>query len=89
MANIKQQVRRNRRTEKQTERNVQYRSTVKRLYRRVDEALEAGNQEEADARSRELESLLDKAADKGVVHKNTAARRKSRLARRLAAGSGS
>lgn len=68
---------------------MQYRSTVKRLYRRVDEALEAGNQEEADARSRELESLLDKAADKGVVHKNTAARRKSRLARRLAAGSGS
>ncbi len=85
MANIKQQVKRNRRTTKQSERNVRYRSTLKRLYRRVDEALEAGNQDEADARSRELEKLLDKAADKGVIHKNTAARRKNRLARRRAA----
>ena len=62
---------------------------MKRLYRRVDEALEAGNQEEADARSLELERLLDRAADKGVVHKNTAARRKQRLARRRAASSSS
>jgi small subunit ribosomal protein S20 len=87
LANIKQQIRRNRRTITQQERNVRYRSTMKRLYRRVDEALEAGNQEEADARSLELERLLDRAADKGVVHKNTAARRKQRLARRRAAGS--
>lgn len=81
MANIKQQVKRNRRTEKQSERNVRYRSRMKRLYRRVDEALAEGDQETADARSRELEQLLDRAADKGVVHRNAAARRKARLAR--------
>lgn len=81
MANIKQQIKRNKRSLKQHERNLRYRSTMKTLFRRVDEAFTAGDTEAAEARAAELEKLVDKAADKGVIHRNTAARRKSRLAR--------
>ena len=84
MANIKQQIKRNRRSLKQQERNVRYRSTIKTLMRRVDEARRAGDAEAASARSAELISLIDRAAGKGVIHRNTAARRKRRIALMLA-----
>jgi len=84
VANIKQQIKRNRRSLKQHERNTQYRSTIKTLMRRVDEAHREGDADAAAARSAELVSLIDRAAGKGVIHRNTAARRKRRLALMLA-----
>jgi small subunit ribosomal protein S20 len=81
LANIAQQKKRNRRSLKQRERNLQYRSTIKTLFRRVDDALAKDDRETVDARSRELEKLIDRAAAEGVIHPNNAARKKSRVAR--------
>jgi small subunit ribosomal protein S20 len=81
LANIAQQKKRNRRSLKQRERNLRYRSTIKTLFRRVDEALAKDDRETVDARSRELEKLIDRAAAEGVIHPNNAARKKSRVAR--------
>ena len=81
MANIAQQKKRNRRSLKQRERNLRYRSTIKTLFRRVDDALAADDRETVEARSRELEKLIDRAAAEGVIHRNNAARKKSRVAR--------
>ncbi len=81
MANIAQQKKRNRRSIKQHERNLRYRSTIKTLFRRVDDALARDDRETVEARSRELEKLIDRAAAEGVIHRNNAARKKSRVAR--------
>jgi small subunit ribosomal protein S20 len=81
LANIAQQKKRNRRSIKQHERNLRYRSTIKTLFRRVDDALAKDDRETVDARSRELEKLIDRAAAEGVIHPNNAARKKSRVAR--------
>ena len=81
MANIAQQKKRNRRSLKQRERNLRYRSTIKTLFRRVDDALARDDRETVEARSRELERLIDRAAAEGVIHRNNAARKKSRVAR--------
>ena len=81
MANIAQQKKRNRRSLKQHERNLRYRSTIKTLFRRVDDALARDDRETVEARSRELERLIDRAAAEGVIHRNNAARKKSRVAR--------
>ena len=79
MANIKQQKKRNRRSLEQRERNLRYRSTIKTLFRRLGDAADAG--EDVGGRARELEHLIDRAAAEGVIHRNNAARKKSRLAR--------
>ena len=79
MANIKQQKKRNRRSLEQRDRNLRYRSTIKTLIRRLDEAADGG--EDVDVRARELEHLIDRAAAEGVIHRNNAARKKSRVAR--------
>jgi small subunit ribosomal protein S20 len=79
VANIKQQKKRNRRSLEQRDRNLRYRSTIKTLIRRLDEAAEGG--EDVDTRARELEHLIDRAAAEGVIHRNNAARKKSRVAR--------
>ena len=81
MANIKQQKKRNRRSLTQRERNLRYRSTIKTLFRRLDEAAESGDGAQIAERARELEHLIDRAAAEGVIHRNNAARKKSRLAR--------
>jgi small subunit ribosomal protein S20 len=81
LANIAQQKKRNRRSLKQRERNLRYRSTIKTLFRRVDDALTADDREAVEARSKELERLIDRAAAEGVIHPNNAARKKSRVAR--------
>jgi small subunit ribosomal protein S20 len=79
VANIKQQKKRNRRSLQQRERNLRYRSTIKTLFRRLDDAAESG--EDLAARARELEHLIDRAAAEGVIHRNNAARKKGRVAR--------
>lgn len=84
MANIKQQKKRILISERQRQRNLRYRSTIKTLFRRLDETVAAGGDDVAD-RARELEHLIDRAAAEGVIHKNNAARKKSRVARLAAA----
>jgi small subunit ribosomal protein S20 len=81
VANIKQQKKRNRRALQQRERNLRYRSTIKTLFRRLDDAVESGAGDEIGESARELEHLIDRAAAEGVIHRNTAARKKSRVAR--------
>jgi small subunit ribosomal protein S20 len=81
VANIKQQKKRNRRALEQRERNLRYRSTIKTLFRRLDDAAEGGDDAQIEERARELEHLIDRAAAEGVIHRNNAARKKSRVAR--------
>ncbi|HEX2029889.1 MAG TPA: 30S ribosomal protein S20 [Actinomycetota bacterium] len=82
MANIKSQIKRNRQNERRRERNVAVRSRLKTEAKKVARAAEAGDSEAAATQARLTARLLDKAASKGVIHRNTAARRKAGLARR-------
>ena len=86
MANIASQIKRNRQNEKRRQRNKAVRSEVKTRVKRAVEAAEAGAEHAADA-GRIAMKRIDKAAAKGVIHKNEAARRKSRLAKRLSSAS--
>ena len=77
MANIKSQKKRIITAEKARQRNRAYRSELKTLVRRVREACEAGDLEAAQLAAHKANRKLDKAASKGVIHKNQAAQRKS------------
>ena len=81
MANIKSQIKRNKQNEKRAERNKAVRTALKTSTKKIRTAVDAGDGEEAQARQRETARSLDKAVAKGIVHKRTAARRKSRLAK--------
>jgi small subunit ribosomal protein S20 len=81
MANIKSQIKRNRQNEKRGERNKTVRTALKTSTKKVRTAVAAGGADEAMALQREAARALDKAVAKGIVHKRTAARRKSRLAK--------
>ena len=85
MANIKSQIKRNRQAIKRTERNKAVRSELKTRTKNA-EAAAAEGAENAEALARAAQKRIDTAAAKGVIHKNAAARRKSRLAKRLAKG---
>ena len=85
MANIKSQIKRNRQNEKRRLRNRVYRGSARVAVRNAQSAMEAGNAEETQAAMLQAISALDKAAEKGVIHKNNAARRKGRLMKRMAA----
>ena len=86
MANIASQIKRNRQNEKRRQRNKAVRSEVKTRVKRAVDAADAGAESAADA-VRIAMKRIDKAAAKGVIHKNEAARRKSRLAKRLSSAS--
>jgi small subunit ribosomal protein S20 len=86
MANIQQQKKRNRITERQRDENLRYRSTVKTLTKRVEAAAAGDDKDKLAAEHLELVKLVDKAASRGALHKNTAARKKARAAR-LVSGS--
>jgi small subunit ribosomal protein S20 len=79
MANIKSQEKRNRQNERHRERNKSVRSEVKTRSKQAVEAAEAGNAAEAEEALVIAQRSYDKAVTKGVIHKTTAARRKSRL----------
>ena len=83
MANIKSQKKRNRQTEKRYARNKAIRSELKTREKNVMAAAEAGNTEEAEELLRCSQKQIDQAVTKGVLHAKTAARRKSRLTRRV------
>ena len=84
MANIKSQKKRNLQNERRRVRNKSVRSALKTSTKRARTAAIDGDLETASARARAAARDLDKAASRGVIHKRTAARRKSRLARELA-----
>ena len=81
MANIKSQIKRNKTNAKRAERNKAVRTSLKTSTKKARLAIAEGDAEAAQARTRETARALDKAASKGIVHKRTAARRKSRLAK--------
>jgi small subunit ribosomal protein S20 len=81
MANIKSQIKRNRQNEVRHERNKAVKSSLKTSSKKVHASVAGGDLEEAKTRQLEAARELDKAASKGVLHKKTAARRKSRLAK--------
>lgn len=83
MANIKSQIKRNRQNEKQRERNRVYRGSARTALRKARMIIESGDVEEARAATMIATKALDKAASKGVIHKNKAARQKSRLMQKL------
>ncbi|BCO35351.1 30S ribosomal protein S20 [Mycobacterium heckeshornense] len=81
MANIKQQAKRNRTNERRRLRNKSVKSSVRTAIRKFREAVAAGEKEKAAELLVATSRKLDKAATKGVIHKNQAANKKSALAR--------
>ncbi|MBM3676432.1 MAG: 30S ribosomal protein S20 [Actinobacteria bacterium] len=86
MPNIKQQEKRVRLAAKQRAENLRYRSTIKTLTKRLAAAAHEGDADKIAAEHVGLVKVIDRAAARGALHKNTAARKKSQAAR-LAAGS--
>jgi len=84
VANIKSQIKRNKQNEKAHQRNKAVKSALRTHIRKFREAVESGNIEEATVALRVATRQLDKAASKGVIHKNQAANRKSAITKRLA-----
>jgi small subunit ribosomal protein S20 len=85
VANIKSQIKRNRQNEKARLRNKAVKSSLKTAIRKYNEAVAAGDNATAETLLRAASRQLDKAASKGVIHKNQAANRKSAIAKRYAA----
>jgi len=86
MANIKSQIKRNKQNETRRLRNKGVRSELKTRVKAAVKAAETGA-EDATERAQLAQKRLDMAAAKGVIHKNAAARKKSRLAKQLARSS--
>jgi small subunit ribosomal protein S20 len=86
MANLRQQKKRVRLATRQRVQNLRYRSTVRTMMRRLRSAADEGDAERLAAEHRELQRWIDRAAARGALHKNAAARKKAQAAR-IAAGS--
>jgi small subunit ribosomal protein S20 len=85
MANHFSALKRARQTETRTERNKAVRSQLRSALREVRETIAGGNKEKAQASLRATIAAIDGSVNKGVLHKNTASRYKSRLSTRVAA----
>jgi small subunit ribosomal protein S20 len=85
MANIASQKKRILRSDRERTENRLLTSTVKTYFKRLESAVEGGDTSAIEAEHRALVSRIDKAVQKGALHKNTAARKKARAAR-IAAG---
>ena len=84
MANIKQQKKRVETASRQRLENLRYRSTIKTLAKRLDNAVADGDADLVAAEHRELVRTIDRAVSRGALHRNTAARKKSQAARVVA-----
>jgi small subunit ribosomal protein S20 len=84
VANIKSQIKRNRQNEERRQRNKAVKSELKTHVRHFREAAESGDAAAAAEAMRRANRELDKAASKGVIHKNQAANRKSAIAKQAA-----
>jgi len=85
LANIKSAIKRNKQNEKRRVRNRVYRGGARTFVKKARTSLQGKDLQAAQQDTLEAISALDKAAEKGAIHKNNAARRKSRLMKRLAA----
>jgi small subunit ribosomal protein S20 len=85
VANIKSQIKRIGQNERRRLRNKAVKSELKTAVRRFREAADGGDATATTEALRSASRLLDKAASKGVIHKNQAANRKSAMAQRAAA----
>lgn len=81
MANSKQQAKRVRTAARQRLENLRYRTQIKTLARRLDEAVESGDDEAISSAHRKLQTLLDRAASRKAIHRNAASRKKAQAAR--------
>ena len=85
MANIASARKRARQSEKRRQHNASLRSELRSAVRNVRKAIAAGDKKAAQALFRLSAGAIDSIADKNIIHKNTAARHKSRLAARIRA----
>ena len=81
MANIASQIKRNNRSLRERQENRQYTSQIKTYFRRLADAVAAGDDTRADDDHRRLVKLIDKAVKRGALHRNSGARKKARAAR--------
>jgi small subunit ribosomal protein S20 len=81
MANIASQEKRIHRAERERLENRRYTSSIKTYFRRLEDAVQAGDADRVATEHRELVSLIDRAVKRGALHRNTGARKKSRAAR--------
>ncbi len=81
MANIASQKKRILRTERERLENRRYTSAIKTYFRRLQAAVEDGDDAAADAEHNQLIRLVDKAVKRGALHRNAGARKKSRAAK--------
>jgi small subunit ribosomal protein S20 len=88
MANIASQKKRILRSERERTENRLFTSTVKTHFRRLEAAVEGGDKSAVETEHQALVSKIDKAVQKGAMHRNTGARKKAK-ASRVAASSGS
>ncbi len=83
MANSAQSRKRARQAERHRQRNASYRSMFRTFIKKVVAAIEAGDKEQARQAYQRAVAVIDKTANKGLIHKNKAARHKSRLNARI------
>jgi len=83
LANIKSQIKRNKQNQVKRQRNRVYRGAARTFVRKANAAIKSGVEETAQAEVKNAIKALDKAVTMGVIHKNNAARRKSRLVKKL------
>jgi small subunit ribosomal protein S20 len=86
MANIHSQKKRILRSERERLENRNYTSAIKTYFRRLEAAVQGGDEGTAETEHRELVSTIDKAVKRGALHRNNGAHKKSRAAR-IRAGS--
>jgi len=85
MANTKQAAKRAKTSVKQRAANQSMRTTLRSAIKKIQKAIESGDKAAADAAFRSQQSVIDAIADKRIIHKNKAARHKSRLAQQIKA----
>lgn len=83
MANIKSQKKRIITNEKRRLRNTSIRSAMKTMIKKAYQSLTSGDEKQKEAAIKKAIAIIDRACSKGVIHKNSAARRKSRLMKRV------
>jgi small subunit ribosomal protein S20 len=85
MANSKQAAKRSKQANKQRAANMSLRTTLRSAIKKVQKAIATGDAKAAEAALRAEQSTIDSIADKRIIHKNKAARHKSRLAKQVKA----
>lgn len=83
MANIRSAIKRNRQNKKRRDRNRVFRGRARTYIKQTNEAIAAGDAKQAEEAGALAVKALDRAASKGVIHRNNAARRKSAVMRNL------